>query len=126
MQPMAKLVAKLMLLLCAWNITVSSLPAFSASFVEDGIHQSGQSKDPCVQGGEVVDSHSEDCECDPNNCENERCKFHQCHLGHCNFVVKDVVASAIIPQTISLIPAAEWIVQSVFVLGLIRPPSVQS
>ncbi len=125
MHTMAKLVAKLMLALCLWNFAVSSLPAFAATYVEDGIRQSVQgSSDPCMKAGvAAADSHSEDCECDPNNCQNEHCQFHQCHFGHCNFLVKDAAASSILSQGISFLSLPERTIQSVSLSGLIRPPS---
>jgi hypothetical protein len=121
---MAKLFAKLMLLLCFWNVAVASSPAFSAAFVEDGIRQSAQSNDPCMKAGDVAaDSHAEDCDCDPNNCQNENCKFHQCHFGHCSYLVKEVASDAILSQGITFFSFPNWSIQSVSLSGLTRPPN---
>lgn len=125
MEVMAKLVARVMLFLCIWNIAATALSDFAAAFAEGGISRCvSQSQDPCCTeiGTAKADSADDDRGCDPTNCENEECKSHQCHFGHCTFVVKDVAGATISPPSVSILATADWTAQSVSLASLIRPP----
>lgn len=119
---MRRLISKLMLTICVWNILGSSLPVFAARDFETRIStQMAQSEEASLSSpSEVANSHED---CDPANCENEHCRFHQCHLGHCNFVVK---GSASYDPTWSgedLISSTFLKIQSVYLADPSRPPS---
>lgn len=112
-----------MFFLCLWNIAVASTPAFSESYLEDGIRQAMQVDDPCLHAGSAATSaEPDDCDCDPNNCQNEHCKYHQCRFGSCALLVKGALAAVILMQKPSFFFRSDEAIESVSPSGLIRPP----
>ena len=109
-------IAKLMLVLCLWNVAGEALPRAMADLAPDTVASAEMaSVDPCSDEGQ-------DTDCDPSDCENEACRFHQCHVGHCSFVVKNAVLSQVIRSVGASQPLPELSAESVSLASLIRPP----
>lgn len=120
---MLNLVAKIMLMLCIWNVAGTALPAAAASFFTNATDEVAQANDPCATGSYAVAPHSDDeSDCDPTNCENEHCRFHQCHFGHCNFVVTQMRIQRITPDSSVSSIWPELAAESISLNSLIRPP----
>ena len=128
---MLKLATKLMLLICLWNVTLTSLPTISAELPQDRVvsselqhdqthHASSEQSISSTAVVELLAAHHEDC-C-TGDCEDESCRFHQCHFGHCNFMagIADSLKTPDFRSSMRL--TAHFYGMSVSLSGPKRPP----